>query len=323
MPTLWIDFESRSRCDLRSRGVYNYAQDRSTSVLCMSYAFDDEEVVTWTPDQPFPQRVAEHTGQIRAHNAAFERLIFWFVLCPDQGIREPSLAQFYCTATQARANCAPGLLEDVGRFSGATMKKDHRGSQLIRALSVPRADGTFNDDPALLAEMYRYCDQDVRAMRAISQSLRDLSAEELADYHVNERINDRGVRVDLALCNAAVKYASDELVEIQQIVAEVTQGAITSVRSPKMRQWVQDRVGPEALKLMMVEDKTIGDKIKKTEKIYGPMVSRDEYSDSAFTTKLAVLERDRFKVSIDKNVRANLLTFAAEPPTRCRPTWPR
>ena len=283
MTTLWLDFETRSRCDLRSRGVYNYAQDRSTSVLCMSYAFDDDEVVTWTPDQPFPRRVAEHTGQIRAHNAAFERLIFWFVLCPDQGIREPSLAQFYCTATQARANCAPGSLEDVGRFSGATMKKDHRGSQLIRLLSIPRADGTFNDDPALLDEMYRYCDQDVRAMRAISQSLRDLSAEELADYHVNERINDRGVRVDLALCNAAVKYASDELVEIQQIVAEVTQGAITSVRSPKMRQWVQDRVGPEALKLMTVHKDGVE------------------------------------KMSIDKNVRANLLTFAAENPDEVPP----
>jgi len=283
MTTLWLDFETRSRCDLRSRGVYNYAQDRSTSVLCMSYAFDDDEVVTWTPDQPFPRRVAEHTGQIRAHNAAFERLIFWFVLCPDQGIREPSLSQFYCTATQARANCAPGSLEDVGRFSGATMKKDHRGSQLIRLLSVPRADGTFNDDPALMAEMVAYCEQDVRAMRAISRSLRDLSPEELADYHVNERINDRGVRVDLALCNAAVKYASDELVEIQQIVAEVTQGAITSVRSPKMRQWVQDRVGPEALKLMSVHKDGVE------------------------------------KMSIDKNVRANLLTFASENPDEVPP----
>ena len=283
MTVLFLDFETRSRCDLRSRGVYNYAQDRSTSVLCMSYAFDDDEVVTWTPDQPFPQRVAEHTGQIRAHNAAFERLIFWFVLCPDHGIREPSLEQFYCTATQARANCAPGSLEDVGRFAGATMKKDHRGSQLIRALSVPRGDGTFNDDPALMAEMIDYCSQDVRAMRAISRSLRDLSPEELADYHVNERINDRGVRVDLALCNAAVKYASDELAEIQQIVAEVTEGAITSVRSPKMRQWVQDRVGPEALKLMSVHKDGVE------------------------------------KMSIDKNVRANLLTFASENPDEVPP----
>ena len=283
MPILWCDFETKSRCDLRARGVYNYCMDASTSVLCMSYAFDDEDVVTWTPDQPFPRRVAEHTGQIRAHNAAFERLIFWFVLCPEHDMPEPSLAQFYCTATQARANCAPGSLEDVGRFAGATMKKDHRGAQLIRALSIPRADGSFNNDPALLAEMVAYCETDVRAMRAVSKSLRDLSAEELADYHVNERINDRGVRVDVALCNAAVKYASDELEEIERIVEEVTEGAITSVRSPKMRRWVQDRVGPEALKLMTVH------------------------------------KDGEAKVSIDKNVRANLLTFASENPDEVPP----
>ena len=102
--TLWVDFETRSRCDLPSRGVYNYARDPSTQVLCMSYAFDDEDVVTWLPDQPFPDRVSKYTGQIRAHNAAFERLIWWYVLSPDKGIPEPKLEQFYCTAAQARAN---------------------------------------------------------------------------------------------------------------------------------------------------------------------------------------------------------------------------
>ena len=170
--TLWLDFETRSRCDLRSRGVYNYAQDPSTEVLCMSYAFDDEDVVTWTPDQPFPTRVALHRGQIRAHNAAFERLIFWYVVCPDFGIPEPKLEQFYCTATQARANCAPGSLEDVGRFAGASMKKDHRGAALVRALSIPQGDGVFREDPKLMLEMIQYCEQDVRSMRAVSKSMR-------------------------------------------------------------------------------------------------------------------------------------------------------
>ena len=123
---LWLDFETRSRCDLKGRGVYNYAQDASTEVLCMSYAFDDGEVVTWRPSDPFPEQVRNHTGQIRAHNAAFERLIFWYVLQIDF-----KLEQFYCTASQARANCAPGSLEDVGRFSGASMKKDHKGGCLL------------------------------------------------------------------------------------------------------------------------------------------------------------------------------------------------
>jgi DNA polymerase bacteriophage-type len=262
--TLWVDFETRSACDLKAAGVYNYAQDASTEVLCMSYAFDDAEVVTWLPSQPFPEAVRNHTGMIYAHNAAFERLIFWYVLQINF-----KLEQFYCTASQARANCAPGSLEDVGRFAGASMKKDHRGAQLIRLLCIP----PFKEDPALMAEMIQYCEQDVRAMRSISKALRPLSADELADYHVNERINDRGVLVDVPLCQAAVKFASDELIEIEQIVAEVTEGAITSVRSPKMRQWVIDRVGPQALKLM------------------------ETYKDG------------EKKYSIDKTVRANLLAM--------------
>ena len=249
--TLWVDFETRSTCDLRSKGVYNYAQDSTTDVLMMSYAFDDEEVVTWMPSQPFPERVRNYTGQIRAHNAAFERLIFWYVLQINF-----KLEQFYCTATQARANCAPGSLEDVGRFAGASMKKDHRGAQLIRLMCVP----PFKDSPELMAEMIQYCEQDVRAMRAISKAMRDLSAEELEDYHVNERINDRGVLVDVPLCQAAVKFASDELIEIEQIVKEVTGGAITSVRSPRMREWVLERVGDEAKKLMEKDGKYSIDK---------------------------------------------------------------
>ena len=262
--TLWVDFETRSACDLKAAGVYNYAQDASTEVLCMSYAFDDDEVVTWLPSQPFPEQVKNYKGVIYAHNAAFERLIFWYVLQINF-----DLEQFYCTAAQARANCAPGSLEDVGRFAGASMKKDHRGAQLIRLLCIP----PFKEDPALMAEMIQYCEQDVRAMRSISKALRPLSADELADYHVNERINDRGVLVDVPLCAAAVKFASDELIEIEQIVAEVTEGEITSVRSPKMRQWVIDRVGPQALKLM------------------------ESYKDG------------EKKYSIDKTVRANLLAM--------------
>jgi DNA polymerase len=262
---LWLDFETRSMCDLRAKGVYNYAQDASTDVLCMSYAFDDEDVVTWVPSQPFPESVRNYTGQIRAHNAAFERLIFWYVLQINF-----KLEQFYCTATQARANCAPGSLEDVGRFAGASMKKDHRGAQLIRLMCVP----PFKDSPELRQEMIQYCEQDVRAMRAISKGMRDLSETELEDYHVNERINDRGVLVDVPLCQAAVKFASDELIEIEQIVKEVTEGAITSVRSPRMREWVWDRVDEEARKLMQKDD----------------------------------------KVSIDKTVRANLLNCDGVPP---------
>jgi DNA polymerase bacteriophage-type len=252
----------------------------------MAYAFDDEDVQLWTPDLPFPKRIAQHffsEDQIRAHNAGFDRLITEFVLCQDFKVPTPLLTQWYCTAAQARANCAPGSLEDVGRFASSSMRKDHRGNQLIRLLCIPKADGTFNTDPTLLAEMGNYALQDVRTMRAISQAMRQLSPDELLDYHVNERINDRGVLLDKPLCEAAVRYASEELQEIEQIVAEVTEGEITSVRSPKMREWVLARVGDEAKKLMEV------------------------YKDG-----------DK-KYSIDKSVRANLLILAEENPDEIPP----
>ena len=252
---LYVDFETRSRCDLRAKGVYNYAQDASTDVLCMSYAFDDEDVQTWTPDQPFPLRVRQHVGQIRAHNAAFERLIFWYVL---QINFKPE--QFYCTAAQARANCLPGSLEDVGRALSSVMRKDHRGAQLIRLLSIPQADGSFRQDAKLMAEMIAYCEQDVLAMRAVSKGMRDLSVDELADYQTNERINDRGVLVDVPLCLAAVRYSEAEVEEIQAKVVEATDGEIRSVRSPKMREWVLARVGEQAKKLMWTGEKYSIDK---------------------------------------------------------------
>ena len=129
-----------------------------------------------------------------------------------------------------------------------------------------------------MAEMIQYCETDVKVMREVSKAMRPLSDVELADYHTNERINDRGVLLDLPLAKAAIDYASVELGEIETLVADLTKGEITSVRSPRMKQWVMDRVGPQALKMMEV------------------------YKD------------DEKKYSIDKSVRANLLILAEENP---------
>ena len=267
-------------------GVYAYAQDLSTEILCMSYAFDDEEVVTWLPIHPFPTRIVEHIyaeGRIVAHNATFERLITNYVLCSDFKVPEPSMASWYCTATQARANCAPASLEDVGRFAGLGMRKDTRGIYLVRALCIPRPDGSFNNDIALLDELYAYCERDVATMREFYLNSRQLSAEEVADYHINERINDRGVKIDISLAKAAITYADQELKDVQDLVYELSEGAITSVRSTKMREWVRLRVGKHALKLM---EKQVDDEVK---------------------------------ISIDKSVRHNLLVLADENPDEVPP----
>jgi len=286
MAVLFIDYETRSMVDLRAKGVYTYARDLSTEILCMSYAFDDEDVVTWIPSQPFPAHIIEHiklNGEIVAHNATFERLITKYVLCPDFKVPEPSMNSWYCTATQARANCAPASLEDVGRFAGLGMRKDTRGNYLVRALCIPRADGSFNNDLTLMDELFAYCERDVATMREFYYNSRMLSAEELYDYHINEHINDRGVKIDVALAHAAIGYADQELKDVQQLVYELSEGVIRSVRSPRMRDWVRERVGKYALKLM---EKQVDDEIK---------------------------------VSIDKSVRHNLLVLADEEPDQVPP----
>ena len=274
MSILWLDYETQSHCDLIAHGSYNYCKHPTTKMICAAYAFDDEDVELWWAHEPVPERLREYFkfgGLIYCHNAGFDRLVTWYVVCNDYGVAEPALERWYCTATQARANCAPGSLEDVGRFAGASMKKDHRGKQLVRQCCIP----PFNTNPEILHELGEYAKQDVRAMRAISQSLRPLSDEELEDYHVNEKINDRGVLVDVPLADAAISYAATELEDIQSIVRTVTNGEITSVRSSKMREWVKERLSSEHLKLMEQEDG---------------------------------------KYSIDKRVRANLLATQDLPP---------
>ena len=279
MIILWGDTETRSECNLPVSGSYNYAQHPSTQLILFNWAFDDEDVEEWWPScgKPFPERVKQHIrdgGQLRFHNAGFDRLIFEYVVCPDYGVPTPRIEQWYCTAAQSRANCAPGSLEDAGRFMGASMKKDHRGKQLIRQLCIP----PYSDDPVLFDEFREYGAQDVRAMRAIAQAQRPLSAEELADYHVNERINDRGVLLDRPLALAAVSYSNAETIEIQNLVCEITKREIVSVRSVRMKDWVWDRVGPESRKLM------------------------------------TLIKKEREHRCLDKNARANLLALAEENP---------
>ena len=252
---LWLDYETKSKCDLLVHGAYNYAQDPSTAVLCLGYAFNDEEPALWWPGQPVPERIAKHFrggGRIYAHNSGFDRLITEFVFCPDTGVPTPPLSSWYCTAVQAASNCAPRSLEDVGRFAGTAHRKNHRGSALIRLLCLPRPDGTFNDDPALMHEMGVYCLDDIRTMRETSKAMRPLSDIELRDYHINEKINDRGALIDRSMAQAAQRYSIDELEEVQALVKDITEGVVTTVRSPNMKEWCLARMGEYAKKLCEV-----------------------------------------------------------------------
>ena len=88
MDKLHHDFETFSKCDLKKHGLARYARDKSTEVLFLWYAFNDEEPEVWFPaTEPMPKRLRralkDPNVQKCAHNAQFERAIWLHVLGID------------------------------------------------------------------------------------------------------------------------------------------------------------------------------------------------------------------------------------------------
>ena len=242
-----IDIESRSRCDLKAHGAYNYARDPSTIILFISWAVGDEDPHLWDWRDPFPTVLMAlfHNPDVifKAHNAAFERLMFEYVLHRQVGTPIIPISRFYCTAVQARANALPDKLELCARALGAREQKDHRGMALIRALSVPdKESDLFCENDTLLREFGQYCKQDVRTERAISETMRELTPAEREDYVVSEEINDRGLMVDVEFAKVVVGYSEAEKALLKNRVVQLTKGEVPSCGSPKFPIWIHARL---------------------------------------------------------------------------------
>jgi len=204
-----LDFEVRSFIDLPDRGLDVYAKDESTEVICMAYSIDGGSVKLWTPETALPQFMYAKDTIFQGWNVAFEVNIIRHVL----GIDVP-WERAIDTMAIAAANNVPQSLEDAAIFLGTVEQKDPIGKRLIQKLCKPQKDGTFNNDPVLLKQMYDYCMGDVRTEMAIGSVLRPLTDVEQEVYALTQQINDRGVPVDpQELHNAvlAVVRAQDAL----------------------------------------------------------------------------------------------------------------
>jgi len=229
-----LDFEVRSNVDLPIRGLDIYAKDPSTEVICMAYSIDGGPVKLWTPDTALPMFMFEDKTWFQGWNVMFEWHIMKYVLGLD--VR---LERCIDTMAIAAANNVPQSLEDAAIFLGTAEQKDPIGKRLIQKLCKPQKDGTFNNDPVLLKQMYDYCMGDVRTEMAIGSVLRPLTAAEQEVWILTQRINLRGVPVDpQELHNAvlAVVRAQDAL---DNECLAIT-GCKPSERA-KLLKWVRDR----------------------------------------------------------------------------------
>jgi DNA polymerase len=201
-----IDFETRSFADLAEVGLDKYANCLSTEVLCIAFGSEPYSIKCGSPSEPFLKPLLDHVrngGKIAAWNAMFEYAIWNCVCVPKYGWPKLKLEQCIDTMAMAAANNIPQALGDAAIFMDASQKKDTRGRLLIQKLCKPHK-GVFNNDPAFMAELFAYCQQDVRAEMSIGSILRPLEALEQEIWTLTQRINLRGVPVDPQELHSAV-----------------------------------------------------------------------------------------------------------------------
>ena len=213
---LEMDIETFSDVDLIKCGVYAYADSPAFEVLLFAYSFDGGEtrVIDLAQGEELPGEVAEAVfdGSVvkTAFNANFERTClskhFGRYLPPDS---------WHCSAVQAAVLALPRSLEDVGAVLGLDEQKMKEGKELIRYFCVPckptKANGGRRRNLPCHApekwELFKtYCMRDVDVEKAIRRKLYKfpIPEGEMELYRLDQRINDRGVLVDMGLVRQAV-----------------------------------------------------------------------------------------------------------------------
>ena len=240
MTTLWFDCETFSECDLKVHGTHRYAEHPSTEITVAQWAVDDGEPVVFDctgsapPAAPF-NLLQNPTVTVVAHNSMFDRTL----LRHCWGIDVP-VERWQDTMIKAMAHGLPGSLDKIGQIVGLAddQAKDKRGRELIQLFCKPRPKGhtlrraTRETHPKEWAEFLEYSRQDIVAMRAIDQRLPSWNYRaghaELGLWHLDQRINDRGVAVDTGLATAAIAAVAVEQKRLKAQVTEETDGLVTN-----------------------------------------------------------------------------------------------
>jgi DNA polymerase len=213
MIPFFLDFETRSRLNLKQVGAYRYAEDPSTEVLRASWAGQHGGPFRWRPmdrggGQEWLHYVDDPAVTIVAHNAEFERLI----LAHKFG-RKLAPSRFRCTAALCARYGLPRSLDLAGQALALEHLKDAAaGKRLINKLCKPRRSGEWweeEDAPEDFEALEEYNEGDVLAMREIWEILPPLSDREQALWELTIRMNERGLPVD----TEAMKLAQEVVLE--------------------------------------------------------------------------------------------------------------
>ena len=269
---LEMDIESFSDVDLIKCGVYAYADSPAFEILLFAYSFDggETQIIDLAQGEKLPAEVEDAIFDVSvtktAYNANFERTClskyFGRYLPPES---------WHCSAVQAAMLALPRSLEDVGRVLGLDEQKMKEGKELIRYFCVPckptKANGGRTRNlPCHAPEKWglfkTYCKRDVDVEKAIRAKLHNfpIPESEMELYRLDQRINDRGVLVDMGLVEQAIACE-----RLHKEVVTKRAYELTGLENPNSVAQLKGWLGDKGMEAESLSKKAVADMIAETD----------------------------------------------------------
>lgn len=255
MKTLSIDIETYSDVQLPKTGVYRYCESDNFEILLFAYSVDSQpvQVVDLACGESIPEEIIaalEDDTVIKwAFNAAFERICLSRFLGYLTGTYL-SPESWRCSMIWAATMGLPLSLEGVGAVLGLEKQKLTEGKDLIKYFCQPCAATKANGGrtrnrpfhaPDKWEAFKRYNIRDVETEMGIQHKLRKFPVpdEVWEEYHIDQEVNDRGVRLDMELVQQAIAMDTRSREELTAAMKDMT--ALENPNSvQQMKQWLSD-----------------------------------------------------------------------------------
>lgn len=246
--TLNIDLETYSSEDLMKVGVYKYVDAPDFKILLFAYSINEGEVnvVDIENGEEIPEDIfkalSDKDIKKYAFNAQFERV------CLNR-FYSIKTTNWTCTMVKAWYCGINGGLASVGNAIGLSddKAKMKEGRRLINKFCKPNKNKQLNllenDDWELFKE---YNKRDVEVELAIKDKLDRFEVPdwETELYDLDQKINDRGIRLDIDMVLNAIKI-DEELVNISTLKYKEITGNDNPNSIKDIKQFIKDKTGVE------------------------------------------------------------------------------
>lgn len=229
-----LDFETASAVDLPEAGAWRYAEDPTTEILSLTYTWREnggpwqKVPFLWVPAMLLYPLLLELVNDPEtlfvAHNAGFEKAIWRRIMVEIFGYPDIPNSRWHDTMAMCAMRVVPQDLDRALTVLRLPHSKDKEGSKLTISLSKPRKDGSYDRSPATLAKVYEYNASDIYGEVGLHDRLGHLPPGERQIWLLDQRINERGVLIDLDFVSAALAVVARASGPLLMEFAELTDG---------------------------------------------------------------------------------------------------